>query len=348
MRRFRRILGTLLLLLGLLIGTWLINLLRWVAPLLRGKTTVTPEQLADADSQFINVQNVFVHYKQMGTGKPVFILLHGSFLSLFSWREVMSPLAENPGATTIAFDRPAFGLTNRPMWQLQSAEAENPYSPEAQADLIIALLDALGIEQAILVGNSTGGTIALLTALRHPERVQALILVGAMVYSGYPVSELPGWLRPLLRHISWLGHMTMRVVINATQDKVISSFWYDPSRLTPDILEHYKQSLQVQNADYASWELILATHHLNLEQQLDQITVPTLIISGEHDRAVPVEQSTRLAEALPQAHLVLIPECGHLPQEECPQRFLHHIQDFLNEHRLTASDGTEKQHDAYL
>ena len=83
--------------------------------------------------------------------------------------------------TVIAYDRPAFGLTERP---LEWAEGESPYSPEAQIKLVISFMDALDIEQAILIGNSAGGKIAFETALMYPQRVQALVAVDAAVYAG--------------------------------------------------------------------------------------------------------------------------------------------------------------------
>ena len=163
MKRWQKFLISLSLLLMalILVGPFLIP----VPPL---ENTVPPAQLAEPDSQFVEVNDLTVHYKETGSGEPVFVLLHGFGASLFSWREVMAPLSQF--GRVIAFDRPAFGLTERPLpgeW-----DGQNPYSPEAQVDLVIGLLDALGVDQAILVGNSAGGTVALNTTLAHPERVQ--------------------------------------------------------------------------------------------------------------------------------------------------------------------------------
>ena len=94
----------------------------------------------------------------------------------------------------VAFDRPAFGLTERPM-PGDFPNGVNPYTADAQADLTVGLMDELGIEQAVLVGNSAGGTIAAHTALRYPERVKALVLVDAAIYGG---GGSPSWARPLL------------------------------------------------------------------------------------------------------------------------------------------------------
>ncbi|MCX7681828.1 MAG: alpha/beta fold hydrolase, partial [Anaerolineae bacterium] len=161
------VLGSCLLL--LLVGPFLVPV-----PPLEG--TVPPEQLADPDSRFIEVDDLTVHYKTAGAGRPAFLLLHGFAASTFSWREVIGPMAE--WGTVVAFDRPGFGLTERPLrW-----EGPTPYSHEAQAQLTVRLMDALAIEQAVLVGNSAGGAIALLTALTYPERVEALVLVSPAVY----------------------------------------------------------------------------------------------------------------------------------------------------------------------
>lgn len=279
--------------------------------------------LADPDSRFVDVDGVQVHYKQAGTGQPVLLLLHGSFLSLHSWREVLAPLAEH--ATVIACDRPAFGLTSRPM----PTSGSNPYSPEAQADLAIALLERLGIERAVLVGNSTGGTIALLAALRHPQRVQALVLADAMVYSGYAVSEFPAWLRPLLRALGGVNRLLVRCMVSRLQDTLIRSFWHDKTQVTAEVLQHYRRAQQMQHWDRALWELIQASHALGLDARLSRLQCPVLVITGEHDRTVPTAESIRLAEALPAARLEVLPACAHLPQEERPQAFTEALLGFL-------------------
>jgi pimeloyl-ACP methyl ester carboxylesterase len=135
--------------LAVLVGPFLVP----VRPL---KGTVPPEQLADADSRFIDVNGVKMHYKTLGSGEPALILLHGFAASTFNWRAVMAPLAEL--GTVVAYDRPSSGLTERPLpgdWT-----GESPYSPDAQVAQLVGLMDALGISQAVLIGNSAGGTVA--------------------------------------------------------------------------------------------------------------------------------------------------------------------------------------------
>jgi len=286
--------------------------------------TLPIEQLADPDSLFIDVGGLQVHYKIVGQDGRTLVLLHGFAASVFSWRKVMEPLSES--GMVVAFDRPGFGLTERPMpgeW-----DGESPYSPEAQADLTVALLDELGIDRAVLVGHSAGGTIALLTALRHPERVEALVLEDAAVYEN---TGTPEWMGPFLRTPP-MGRMGPLLVRSLTLwgEAAIRTAWSDPDKITVELISGYKKPLQAENWDRALWELVLASHPLGLEERLYEVSVPALVITGERDRIVPTRNSERLAAELPAAELVVIPGCGHVPHEECPGEFLLAATEFFS------------------
>lgn len=314
--KFSRIAGSILLILLaiLLIGPFLVP----VPPL---ENTVSAESLADEDSKFIEVNGVNVHYKTYGEGEPTFILLHGFGASLFSWREVVEPLAEY--GTVITYDRPAFGLTERPMeW-----EGESPYSQDSQVELVIGLMNALDIEQATLVGNSAGGTVSMLTALKYPERVTRLILVDPAVYAG---GGAPAWIRPLLGtpQFDHLGPLFARQ-LQAQGTEFLKTAWHDPSKITPEIFEGYQQPLQVNDWDKALWELTVSSRESGLAERVSEFDLPILVITGDDDRIVPTEQSLRLAEELPNAKLAVIPQCGHVPHEECSTVFMQAVTEFL-------------------
>lgn len=303
---------------AVLILVFIIPFLIPVPPL---KSTVPVEQLVDPDSLFMDFNGVPIHYKVRGSGEPAFILLHGFAASIFSWREVIQPLSEI--GTVVAFDRPGFGLSGRPLkW-----EGTNPYTPEAQTDLVIALMDFLDIRQAILVGNSAGGTISAFTALRYPDRIQALIFVDAAIYSG---GGAPDWIKPLLKtpQMRRLGPLVSRSLLGRSEE-LLELAWHDPSKATPEVLEGYQKATQVENWDKALWEFTLASRDLKLSERLDELHLPVLVITGDDDRIVPTVESIRLAEELPQARLVIIPNCGHVPQEECPQEFLKAVEEFI-------------------
>lgn len=267
----------------ILIGPFLVPI-----PPLEG--TAAPMQLADSDSRFIEVNGLTGHCKIAGQSSPAILLLHGFGAGVFSWREVMEPLS--PYGMVVAFDRPAFGLTSRPMpseWTGLS-----PYSREAQSDLTVALMDKLGIEKAILIGHSAGGTIAALTTLRHPERVQALILVDPAIY---PHGRAEDWVRYLsfLPEVQRLGPLLVRSIAS-DGNSIVRSARHDVSKITPAIFEGYRKPLKAENWDRALWEYTIANHPLSLEKQLDKLTMPVLVITGDDDRIIPTAESIRLAQ----------------------------------------------------
>lgn len=279
------------------------------------------------DNRFIDIDGLQVHCRVRGSGSPALLFLHGSFLSLRSWRLVFDRLAEHNVA--VAIDRPAFGMTSRP---LPVSGKRNPYTPEGQADLVVELLDRLGLRDAVLIGNSTGGTIALLTALRHPDRVRGLVLADPMVYSGYATSEFPRWLYPVFRAIAPFGSRMASVMIRLAFGKLHRTFLCDESLLSREILEGYRSDLMQGNWGRAFWELLLGSHNLKLEEQLHNIAVPALVMTGDQDRMVKPGETIRLSRELPGAELHIVDDCGHLPQEEKPDFFAERVSAFLVNH----------------
>ncbi len=279
---------------------------------------------AEKESRFIEVNGFNIHYRLAGRGKPLVVLLHGSFLSLRSWRLVFDELAES--ASVIAFDRPSFGMTSRP---LPSKATKVSYTPEAQSDLVIALIKKIGFNKAVLVGNSTGGTIALLTALRYPESVDGLVLTDAMIYSGYATSEVPAFIKPLLKAMRPRFAGLMKIIINRFYQRLIRAMWYNKERLQSDVLTAFRSDLMIGDWSRAFWELFSETHNLKLDERLKSMSLPSLVITGEYDSMVKKEESIRLAGELPCSELVVVPDCGHLPQEEQPEAFVIAVKHFL-------------------
>ena len=280
--------------------------------------------LADADSRFIEVDSIQVHYKIAGSGEPVLVLLHGFGSSTYTWHKVMDSLAAQ--GTVIAFDRPAFGLTERPMpgeWS-----GENPYSDAFQMQLTIGVMDALSMEKAVLVGHSAGGSIALQTALAYPERVSGLVLVDAAIGEGSGMSGITRWLAntPQMKH---LGPYLARSLAGKEGDAFLEASWYDFTKFTVEDKAAYRKPLQVANWDVALWEYSQVNREFNLNGKLGEIRIPVLIISGEDDRIIPLEEGQRMAAEFPEAQLVTLAACGHVPQEECPEMFLPPVLEYI-------------------
>ena len=130
-----------------------------------------PAQLADADGAFITVYGMQIYYRARGPvdGQAI-ILVHGFLLETATFEPLLQGLAAQ-GYRVIAFDRPPFGLSDK-------APALD-YRRQAHGDLLIGLMDQLGIKQAVLLGHSAGAMVTAGVALRYPERVAKLVMVDA-------------------------------------------------------------------------------------------------------------------------------------------------------------------------
>ncbi len=285
---------------------------------------VPAEQFIEEDSKFIEVNDVNIHYKEAGAGERTIILLHGFGGSTYSWREVMDDFAQI--GHVIAYDRPAFGLTERPM---PEAWIENPYDMKANIELLRGLLDKFGIEKAVLVGNSAGGGVSVAFALEYPERVESLILVDPGVGGGrgpqFPAWALPLMWTPQMRH---LGPLMMRSY-QETLPNTIQREWYDVAKLTDTIRQEYLKVLKVKNWDRAFYELTFAPAYPELRPLLPQLTVPVYIVAGQEDRLIRAFYFEAISNEIPNAQLSLIPQCGHVPQEECPTQFMEAVTNYL-------------------
>lgn len=176
--------------------------------------------LAEPDSSYVNLKGVNVHYrisKKIGNEKqsdfvnstlPI-ILLHGFAGGVFSWRRVFHHLSKI-SPVVMAFDRPGFGLTSKP---LQWDSELNPYSTEFSVELTFALMDYLEIDNAILIGHSTGASLACSCALYNPSKVSGLVLVAQN-------SGLPNFVRSILK-TKLGGPIIMRLVRSEIGDVAI-------------------------------------------------------------------------------------------------------------------------------
>ena len=205
-------------------------------PVLEG--LVAEAELADADGKFIDINDVTVHYKELGAGETTFILLHGFGASVYSWHEVMDDFAQR--GRVIAYDRPAFGFTERPMPETWT---ENPYGMEANIELLRGLMDALEIRKAVLVGNSAGGGVSVAFALKFPERVESLILVDPGLGGGRG-PQFPEWTLPIMRtpQMRHLGPLLVRDIA-LTGNASILRAWSDPSKVLDEVIEAYRKPL---------------------------------------------------------------------------------------------------------
>ena len=297
------------------------------------------QEAGKPDSRFISIpfdgtDGIEIHYVEKGqsdSGRPVFILLHGSMYNLYSWDKVIDSFALK--GRTIAYDQAPYGLSEKLLdgdWS-----GENPYTQKAAVQQLISFLDALKLEQVYLVGSSYGGTLAVRTAVEYKERVAGLILVDPAVF----VSEsMPGWLvgSPQLNNI---GPLFARSMGSGTS--FYENCYADSSFFTGKRMEDSMIMTEVRDWDFALWQYLKAWAEISFdfESSIPEIEIPALIISGTEDKVVPAEDSRKLNDLLPDSTLHFIPDTGHMPHEESPDKVLEIVLPWID--KVTA-DGASK------
>jgi pimeloyl-ACP methyl ester carboxylesterase len=271
-------------------------------------------------SRFAEVEGVRVHYQEAGSpASPAVILIHGFTASTLVWSEVLLPLAEQ-GFHVIAPDLAGFGFSGKPR--------DGEYTIEWQARLVRGLMDSLGIERAALVGNSYGGAVAAVCALDYPQRVERLVLVGSV--SNDDVKKrlllrlgrspvLGDLISPLLLDLRWL--VRRRVLRNRVRIKEINEQRF----------ETHHRHLRTSSTQRAALSMLRRWHAERIRREAHLIKQPTLLIWGEQDLEMPLEDGRYLHREIPGSRLIVFRNCGHLPQEEYPQDFVELVTGFIKQ-----------------
>jgi pimeloyl-ACP methyl ester carboxylesterase len=311
MRNFLRILAALLIVLVLALGAFVA--LTW-AP----ERTVAElrEQFAPPPSVFVEAAGMQVHLRDEGPRDdpaPI-VLLHGTGSSLHAWEGWAAAL--KPKRRVISFDLPGYGLTG--------ASPDRVYGRERDVAFVIAVLDKLGVGRVVLGGNSLGAGVSLRTALAHPSRVDALILVDG----GYPA---PSTSRPIgLRlletpGINWVLSNTLpRFLV----EQGMRNVWGDPGKVTPEMIDRAVALTQREGNRRALIDRFSQRQPGN-PAPLARIKVPTLIIWGGRDRLVPLEAGRALNREIAGSKLVVFEELGHAPEEEDAAGTVGAVKTFL-------------------
>ena len=256
-------------------------------------------------------QGTALHWRVDGadSGLPlVFINSLGTDLRL--WQAVVDLLA--PSWRCLRFDTRGHGLSDAPAGQ---------YRLEQLTDDLLALLDHLRIDQAILIGSSLGGMMAQQLAITQPQRVAALVLAN----SASKMGDKQLW----QQRSASVASGGLESIADAVLER-----WFAPDFLKSEDVRIWRNMLtRTPAAGYIGCCAALAT--ADLSGQLAKINAPTLAIAGSEDRAAPPETVRATAAKISGASFVEIPQVGHLPSVETPNQFTELLSNFLTQLNLS-------------
>jgi len=276
-------------------------------------------------SRFAEVGGVRVHYQEKGSG-PALVLLHGNNSSAYTWKDVLDPLAAE--FRVVAVDMKGFGFTAKP--------AGGDYRAEAQAALVVGLMDALKIDGAVLVGSSLGGGVALAAAVDHPARVRGLVLVDSAAFTNPRGASLAP------SYLNWPYFGAAATALALTSDRLVRhglrNSFYDQSKVTEERVAAYYLPLTTRAGQRAARLVRRHRQMARVETLLGRVTQPALLVWGAQDGVIKLEEGRRLRASLPDARLVVFESCGHLPQEEMPERFAREVLEFARRFKTPTPD----------
>lgn len=274
-----------------------------------------------------------VHYVDYGGEGPPLLLIHGLGGSHLNWILVANRLAE--GHRVVAVDLPGFGLSPPEGRSVHVAD---------QAALLVHFIEQVFNSPAILVGNSMGGLVSLLTAAQTPRAVAAVVLINAALLPDriqMPSADTVRFLAaPLLPGIGsrlverFRNSRSVEDHVAATLDFVTAN----PARVPAEVseagyvMEAARREMPWSIAAFVDAQRSIASVLLRrreMSRTVHSIGAPVLIVHGDADEVVPIHASRWLAATRPDWPLAILPGVGHVPQFEAPDELLAVIQPWL-------------------
>jgi 2-hydroxymuconate-semialdehyde hydrolase len=263
----------------------------------------------------INAGGIQTNYHDLGNGFPV-MMIHGSgpgVSAYANWRLVMPELAKT--RRVIAPDMVGFGFTERPK--------DIAYSMDIWVAQAVALLDALKLPTVDLVGNSFGGALSLALAIRHPQRVRRLVLMGS-VGVDFKITE---GLDAVWGYEPSMDNMRKLMGWFAYNEKLtteeVAAMRYQAS-IQPGFHESYSAMFP---APRQRWVDAMASR----DEDIRSLAHETLVIHGREDKVIPLANSLKLSQLIMRSQLHVFGQCGHWTQIEHANRFAQLVSNFLAE-----------------
>jgi pimeloyl-ACP methyl ester carboxylesterase len=270
------------------------------------------QYMTDND-RFVDVSGARVRVREEGpTDAPVILLIHGFSFSLETWDGWAERLSETH--RVVRYDLLGHGLTGPDPLQR--------YAPQARAEFLAELMDALSIERASLAGNSLGGTIAWRFAATYPDRTERLILVDAGVFQFNDVGDVPVEPPAAIQAFFQLAP-------EAGVRQSLGFTFADPTSVSEVRIQTIIDMMRREGNGDAFIEHIRQFTMPDPTTMLSQITAPTLILWGGRDFLIPANHVPRIAEAIANSRFIIYDDLAHAAHEDDPERTVTDALNFL-------------------
>lgn len=269
-----------------------------------------------AEGKFTDLGGRRTHFIEAGSGEPV-ILVHGFFFDSFTWHNNIDALAAN--FRVLAPDLWGFGYSTREPLD---------YGYPLYAEQLLMFMDALDIVKASLVGHSMGGGTVIYFAVHHPNRVNKLLLVDA---AGMP-NPLP--LLGRVTNLPLVGELMYGMRGNFMRRMALKTNWiHDESFITDSYFENATRFHKVKGSTDVMLTILRKQFFHTLPDEvraLGKLNIPTLIVWGRHDAAIPLARGREMHGLLKGSRLEVFDNVGHCPHDETFARFNQMAVEFLS------------------
>lgn len=282
------------------------------------------QKYANDKSQFVEIENIQVHYRVEGTG-PALVLIHGTGASLHTWDGWVDELKDD--FTIYRLDLPAFGLTGPTM--------DRDYSMDNYVEFIHAFTQHVGLDSFAVGGNSLGGSIAWLYTVAHPKRVSQLILVDT---GGYPSKKPSTALAFKIARNPILGKLMLHITPKSFIRKNLIQVYGDPTKVKDEVVDRY-HDMTLRKGNRHAFIDRTHTKTKNQSAEIKNISCPTLILWGAKDTWILPENAHKFQKDISNSDLIIYPEAGHVPMEEIPIKSANDVKKWLKLEIEKAQEG---------
>jgi len=279
----------------------------------------------NAASRFMNVAGARIHYRDEGPqDAPVIVLIHANFASLLGWEPWAEALRDS--YRVIRFDMTSHGLTG--------PDPSGDYSLDRTMELAEKFIDAMGLKSFTIGGTSLGGTVSLLYTIRHPERIDNLILLSPGSLEGREQKERRG-------DVPQLAYGLKYIMPRALPKFMLESGFGSQSKPSAELIDQWFELWRLEGQREAQLDRLSQYQTFDVEAAFRSVEVPVLLLWGEENTTAKFEQADEVRHLLENTELKFVsyPGVGHMAVQQAGAEIAIDVRDWLDKQAEKSLDS---------